>query len=83
MPLLRKYAISFISGYLGSQIYTPLVFHFKGAVEAGKVGLTISLITAIYSISYVWFAAMMPQINFLVAKKRWFKLDKLFHKLLI
>jgi hypothetical protein len=83
LPLLGKYAVSWSSGYFVFQIYTPVMFQFKGAVEAGKVGITLSLINAMYSISNVWFVAKTPRFNILVAAKKWIDLDKLFKKTLI
>jgi len=78
LGLLWKYAISWTSGYFVFQIYTPLMFHFHGAVEAGKVGITMSLVSAIFNISNTWFSANTPKINMFVAKKDWMSLDKEF-----
>jgi O-antigen/teichoic acid export membrane protein len=83
LPLLGKYAISWSSGYFAFQVYTPFMFHYKGAVEAGKVGITLSLVSAIYTISNVWFLAKIPKFNILVAERKWINLDKLFFKTLI
>lgn len=74
-PLLARYSVSWASGYLIFQIYTPLMFHFHGAVEAGKIGISISLWTAIFSISNVWVYASTPKMNMLVSKKEWKDLD--------
>jgi len=75
-PLLGRYSISWASGYLIFQIYTPLMFHFHGAVEAGKVGISISLWTTIFSISNIWVYAATPRMNMLVSKKEWKDLDR-------
>jgi len=83
LPLLGKYAVSWASGYFCFQIYTPLMFQYKGAVAAGKVGITITLISAIYSISNVWFIAKTPKLNILVAERKWLDLDVLFKNLVI
>jgi len=82
LPLLFKYALSWGSGYLVFQIYTPIMFYFSGPIEAGKVGITITLVNAIYSISNVWFVAKIPKFNILVAEKKWRSLDFLFNKTL-
>jgi hypothetical protein len=81
--LLWKYALSWSSGYFIFQIYTPFMFQFHGAIEAGKVGITISLVTAIFSISNTWFTANTPYMNILVAKREWKLLDKEYNKNLV
>lgn len=81
--LLWKYAISFSSGYFIFQIYTPLMFQFKGSIEAGKVGISMSLWTAIFNISYIWVTASNPKINILISRRKWEKADNMFKKRLI
>lgn len=83
LKLLWKYALSWSSGYFIFKIYTPFMFQFHGPIEAGKVGITISLVTAIFSISNTWFSANTPKLNMLVAKREWKKLDREFLKNLI
>jgi len=83
LKLFWKYALSWASGYFIFQIYTPLMFHFHGAVEAGKIGITMALWTAAFSISNVWIYSVTPRINMHVSKKEWFALDNLFKKRLI
>ncbi|HUX50273.1 MAG TPA: hypothetical protein VMW73_05710 [Spirochaetia bacterium] len=68
LSLLWRYAISWTGGYLNLQVFTPLVFQFKGAVLAGKVGITLAIWTAAISFSTVWFSANIPKINILIAR---------------
>ena len=74
--LLWRYAISFVSGYFLFQIYTPLTFHYYNAIEAGKVGISISLWTALFTISSVWLVSRTPRINMHTAKGDWKSLDR-------
>lgn len=76
LSLIWKYAISYSSGYFIFQIYTPLVFQFYGAELAGKVGISMSLCSAIYSISTVWIYINTPQMNMYAAQKKWSSMDK-------
>ncbi len=82
-PLIWKYAISWASGYFIFQIYTPLMFHYHGAVEAGKVGLSITLWTAVFSLANIWIYVIIPKLNIFVSKKDWQSLNTLFFKNLI
>jgi len=80
LSLIWKYAISWVSGYFVFQIYTPLTFQYYGVIEAGKVGISMALWTAIFSLSNVWIYAVTPKLNMHVSKKEWQQLDKTFFK---
>lgn len=83
VPLFAKYALSCSSGYFLFQIYTPLMHYFHGPIYSGKVGITISLVTAIFNMSNIWMYTITPRINMLISKKTWNDLDILFKKRLM
>lgn len=83
LPLLGKYAISWISGYFIFSIFTPIAFHYYGSVEAGQVGLSMAICTAIFGISNIWMTIIVPKINMLVSHKDYDTLNLLFRKYLI
>jgi hypothetical protein len=83
LSLMWRYAISWASGYFIFQIYTPLTFQYHGAIEAGKVGISMALWTAIFSLSNVWVYAVTPKLNMYVSKKEWQQLDRTFLKNLL
>lgn len=78
--LLWRYSITAIGGFYIFQIYTPLAFTYHGALEAGRVGLSISIWTAFFNISNVWLMSIYPKLNMYISKKKWDDLDKLFFK---
>jgi hypothetical protein len=80
LQLIWKYALSWSSGYFIFQIYTPLMFHFHGAAEAGKVGISIALVTAAFSISNVWMYVATPKLNMFASKQNWRAMDNLLLK---
>lgn len=82
-PLLWRYAISWISGYFIFQIFTPVAFHYYGAQEAGRIGLSIALFSAIFGIANIWMTIIIPKINILVAHKNYPLLDQIFKKHLL
>ncbi len=83
VTLQWRYAISWASGYFIFQMYTPVMFHYYGPVEAGRVGLSIVLWTAVFSISNSWIYAIIPKLNMLISHKNWNQLDDLFYKRLL
>lgn len=76
--LLWKYAITFTSGYLVFQIYTPLAFSRFGAEFAGKIGMTMNMMMAGFTISNIWLSSTSPKLNALTADRDWTNLDILF-----
>jgi O-antigen/teichoic acid export membrane protein len=73
-----RIALTWISGYFVFSFFVPVLFKFKGAVLAGQVGMTWSIINALGNLSYSWFAPKVPQYGMLVAKRNYKELDRIF-----
>ena len=78
--LIWRYAISWCSGYFIFQLFTPLAFHFHGVEFSGKIGISIAMWTAGFSIANTWITAITPRLNMLVSERNWSELDALFQK---
>lgn len=81
--LIWRYAISWSSGYFIYNLFVPLTFNYYGAIDAGKVGFTISAWGAVSSISSVWLSSKIPIINILISKKEWSNVWRLIKKILL
>ena len=82
-PLICRYAISWGSGFLVFQLFTPMTFYFHGPVAAGKIGISIAMWTAGFNIAISWITAITPKMNMLIAEKKWEYLDSIFRNGLI
>ena len=80
LKLIWKYAISWASGYFIFQIYTPLAFMMYDPTQAGKIGITLSLIQACFNLSSTWCNVLIPKINMSVANKDWKRAETLSKK---
>lgn len=80
LPLIGRYAVSWISGYFIFSIFTPIAFHYYGVVEAGQIGFSIAICTAIFGIANIWMTIIVPKINIYVAHKEYEELNKMFKK---
>ena len=78
--LFWKYVISFGSGYLIFQIYTPVAFHYYGPIEAGRIGLSLMIFSSVFMISNIWIVSVLPKFNMFVALKNWQDMDSLFKR---
>lgn len=78
LPLQWKIALSWISGYFIFQLFNPILFAREGAVMAGKMGLTLSVLNSISSISLVWVSTKTQIFSNYIAKNNFKELDILF-----
>ncbi len=80
-PFQWRLSLSWLSGYFIFQLFTPVMFHYHGPKVAGQMGMTMSLMTTLGTLSYAWLAVRAPQFGMLIAKKDYVELDQLFHRL--
>lgn len=80
MPLLWRYAVSWVSGFFIFQAFTPIAFHYFGPVEAGQVGFSLAISTALFGLSNVWVTIITPRINIYVCRQDYPSLNNRFIK---
>lgn len=80
LPLLWRYSLSWVSGYFIFQMYTPIMFHYYGPVEAGKIGISITLWIGVLSLSNIWLSVVTPKLNIHISRRQWLDLDRLFFR---
>lgn len=78
-PYQWRIAISWISGYFIFQFFNPVLFATEGAVVAGQMGMTLTILTAIQSISLSWITTKVPLMSSLIATNQFETLDKVFN----
>lgn len=61
-PLQWRIALSWASGYLILQLLVPMAFSHQGAVQAGQLGLTLTIFNSLLSIGLSWTNARLPVI---------------------
>ncbi|MEN9633883.1 MAG: hypothetical protein RL077_2287 [Verrucomicrobiota bacterium] len=77
LPMQWRIALSSISGYFVFQLFTPVMFRYQGAVEAGRMGMTLYLVSAVGSLAGAWINTRVPIFGALVAQRKWGELDSL------
>ena len=83
LPLQWRIALSWASGYLIFNLFTPMVFSHHGAVEAGRLGMALTVFTAISTIGMSWVNAKAPNFTMHIARGERFELNSLFKALFI
>lgn len=81
-PYQWKIALSWVSGYFIFQLFNPVLFATEGAVVAGQMGMTISVLNAIQAFAYSWQNTKVPLYSGLIEMKQYLQLDSIFNKTL-
>jgi hypothetical protein len=68
-PLLNRYSLTWVAGYLMFQLFAPMAIYLRGPVLAGRVGLTVSIFTSIFTLASVWSQFRLPTLSMAVANR--------------
>lgn len=79
-PLQWRVGLTWLSGYLITQIYTPILFYFSGPVVAGQMGLSLTIANMLALLSQSWIASRIPIMGKAVAKRDWISFDRIFRR---
>jgi O-antigen/teichoic acid export membrane protein len=79
-PFQWRIAVSWMSGYFVFDIINPIAFYFCGAVEAGRLGMSLQLVRIIANVALQWIYTKGPQFGMLVANRAWAELDALWRR---
>ncbi|MGV2337415.1 MAG UNVERIFIED_CONTAM: hypothetical protein LVR18_26140 [Planctomycetaceae bacterium] len=64
-----------------TQMPLLVIFRYHGEGEAGRLGMTWTVLTALQSASMAWLESKRPQMGMLIAKCRWQELDQVFFRM--
>jgi O-antigen/teichoic acid export membrane protein len=81
-PFQWRIAVSWFCGYFLFWIFNPVLFAFRGPVEAGKMGMSLSLANAIQAIAVSWVSTKSAPFGTLIARKEYRRLDHTFFQAL-
>lgn len=77
-PFQWKIALSWLSGYFIFNLFIPVLFAYRGPVEAGKMGMSLTIANAIMAIPIAWMNTKAPFFGAIIAKGDFQALDRLF-----
>jgi len=78
LPLQWRVAVQGMALWAASQLPLLVIFRFHGVGEAGRLGMTWTVLTALQSASMAWLETRRPELGMLIAKRRWQELDRVF-----
>lgn len=82
-PFQWRIAISWLCGYFIFQIFNPVLFAARGASEAGRMGMSLNIASALSGIAVAWMNTKASPIGTLIARREYTTLDRLFFRTLI
>jgi len=81
-PFQWRIAGSWFCGYFIYWLFNPVLFAYRGPVEAGRMGMSLSLTNAVMNIAVSWVSTKSAPFGSLVARKEYRQLDHTFFQAL-
>lgn len=78
LPLQWRIALSWASGYFVHYIFTPILFATQGAVEAGRLGMAMTVFSAVSTLGMSWVNAKAPYFTMHISRNEKSALNALF-----
>ena len=77
-PFQWRIAVSWICGFFITQLFNPVLFKYRGAIEAGQMGMTISVCGTLTSMAIAWMNTKAAPFGRLIALRDFAGLDRMF-----
>lgn len=81
-PFQWKMAVSFSCSYLIIPLFNPVLFVYKGAAEAGRMGMSVTISLALGNVAYAWMNTKASPFGNLIARRDFDSLDRNFFRTL-
>jgi O-antigen/teichoic acid export membrane protein len=82
-PFQWRIAVSSMCGYFTIQVFIPIIFALRGAVEAGQMGMSISITSYMTVLALAWSSTKSTPFGAMIARREFHGLDRLFRRTLI
>ena len=77
-PFQWRIAVSWMCSYFTMQVFIPILFALRGPVEAGQMGMSLSITGYMASLVLPWITTKATPFGRLVAQREFRRLDRLF-----
>lgn len=79
-PMQWRLAVQGVVNYFVYSLYTPVIFHYHGAVEAGRFGMTWQVFSLLQVLGLAWVQTRVPRFGILIAQRDIAGLDTLWRQ---
>jgi hypothetical protein len=80
LPFQWRISLSWLSGFFIFQLANPVMFRYHGAVEAGRMGMTMRIIDSITALGFAWVSTKSAPFGGYIARREFATLDRIFKK---
>ena len=77
-PFQWRIAVSWMCSYFTVQVFIPIVFALRGAVEAGQMGMSLSITGYMTVLALAWTSPKATPFGHMIARRQFQGLDRLF-----
>ena len=81
-PFQWRIAVSWLAGYITSQLFNPILMNSRGPIEAGQMGMSLSICGTLSSMAVAWMNTKAAPFGRLIARKEYVALDRSFFRAL-
>jgi hypothetical protein len=81
-PFQWRIAVSWMCSYFTGWIFIPILFAFRGAVEAGQIGMSMSITGYMTALALPWTSTKTTPFGRMIAAGEFQKLDRVFRRTL-
>jgi uncharacterized membrane protein len=81
-PFQWRIALSWLCGYFIFQLFNPVLFAYRSAAEAGRMGMSLSMAAALSTVAISWISTKASPFGSLVAQRDFATLDRVFFRTL-
>jgi hypothetical protein len=85
-PFQWRIAVSWISGYMIFQLFTPILFKVGGpqaAIQAGQMGMTMNICGTLSAVAIAWMNTKASPFGRMISLREFHQLDRTFFRALI
>jgi O-antigen/teichoic acid export membrane protein len=81
-PFQWRLGVSFLCSWFTAQIFTPVLFAYRGPVEAGRMGMSMSIAGYLWAVVLPWMSTKATPFGNFIARGEFQALDSLFFRTL-
>lgn len=82
-PFQWRIAVSFFCSYFIYPLFSPVIFAYRGATEAGRMGMSLTIATSITTLAFAWINTKASPFGNMIARHDFADLDRVFFKALL
>ena len=81
-PFQWRIAVSWVCGFFITQLFNPVLFRYRGPIEAGQMGMSINVCGTLTAMAVAWMNTKAAPFGKMIALKDYVTLDRTFSRAL-